>query len=91
MTTLLLRDATLLVTMDEKRREIRGGSILIEGNRIVAVGPTSEVPQEADRVIDARGKMILPGLVNTHHHLYQTLTRCLPATQNAPLFDWLKT
>jgi len=76
--------------MDEKRWEIRGGSILIEGNRIVAVGPTSEVPQEADRVIDARGKMILPGLVNTHHHLYQTLTRCLPATQNAPLFDWLK-
>lgn len=90
MASLLVREAELLVTMDEKRREIRGGSILIEGNRIVAVGPTSEVPQEADRVIDARGKMILPGLVNTHHHLYQTLTRCLPATQNAPLFDWLK-
>ena len=91
MASLLVREAELLVTMDEKRREIREGSILIEGNRIVAVGPTSEVPQEADRVIDARGKMILPGLVNTHHHLYQTLTRCLPATQNAPLFDWLKT
>lgn len=91
MATLLVREAELLVTMDKKRREIRGGSILIEGNRIVAVGPTSEVPQAADRVIDARGKMILPGLVNTHHHLYQTLTRCLPATQNAPLFDWLKT
>ncbi|MGB5932529.1 MAG: 8-oxoguanine deaminase [Anaerolineae bacterium] len=90
MASLLVREAELLVTMDEKRWEIRGGSILIEGNRIVAVGPTSEVPQEADRVIDARGKMILPGLVNTHHHLYQTLTRCLPATQNAPLFDWLK-
>ena len=90
MASLLVREAELLVTMDEKRREIREGSILIEGNRIVAVGPTSEVPQEADRVIDARGKMILPGLVNTHHHLYQTLTRCLPATQNAPLFDWLK-
>jgi len=91
MSSLLVREAELLVTMDEKRREIKGGSILIEGNRIVAVGPASEVPQEADRVIDARGKMILPGLVNTHHHLYQTLTRCLPATQNAPLFDWLKT
>ncbi len=90
MASLLVREAELLVTMDEKRREIRGGSILIEGNRIVAVGPTSEVPQGAERVIDARGKMILPGLVNTHHHLYQTLTRCLPATQNAPLFDWLK-
>jgi len=90
MASLLVREAELLVTMDEKRWEIRGGSILIEGNRIVAVGPTSEVPQEADRVIDARGKMILPGLVNTHHHLYQTLTRCLPTTQNAPLFDWLK-
>ncbi len=91
MASLLVREAELLVTMDEKRREIRTGSILIEGKRIVAVGPNSEVPQEADRVIDARGKMILPGLVNTHHHLYQTLTRCLPATQNAPLFDWLKT
>lgn len=91
MASLLVREAELLVTMDEKRREIRGGSIRIEENRIVAVGPTSEVPQEADRVIDARGKMILPGLVNTHHHLYQTLTRCLPATQNVPLFDWLKT
>jgi len=90
MASLLVREAELLVTMDEKRREIRGGSVLIEGNRIVAVGPTSEMSQEADRVIDARGKMILPGLVNTHHHLYQTLTRCLPATQNAPLFDWLK-
>ncbi len=91
MASSLVREAELLVTMDEKRREIRGGSILIEGNRIVAVGPTSEVSQEADRVIDARGKMILPGLVNTHHHLYQTLTRSLPATQNVPLFDWLKT
>lgn len=91
MASLLVREAELLVTMDEKRREIRGGSILIEGNRIVAVGPASEVPQEADRVIDARGKMVLPGLVNTHHHLYQTLTRCLPATQNVSLFDWLKT
>ncbi len=91
MASLLVREAELLVTMDDKRREVRGGSILIEGNRIVAVGPASEVPQEADRVIEARGKMILPGLVNTHHHLYQTLTRSLPATQNAPLFDWLKT
>ena len=68
MASLLVKEAELLVTMDEKRREIREGSILVEGNRIVAVGPTSEMPLEADRVIDARGKMVLPGLVNTHHH-----------------------
>ncbi len=91
MTTLLLRNASVVVTMDEGRREIKDGAVLIRDNIIEAVGPSSDLPGTADRVIDMRGKIVLPGLVNTHHHLYQTLTRCLTETQDAPLFSWLQT
>ncbi len=91
MSSLLLKNATLLITMDEERREIRDGAVLVKGNVIEAVGLSSDMPSQADRIIDLQGKMVLPGLVNTHHHLYQTLTRCLPAAQNAPLFSWLRT
>jgi 8-oxoguanine deaminase len=91
MTTLLLRHALVLVTMDNERREIEDGAVLLEGNVLKAVGPTSELPSVADRVMDVTGKIVLPGLVNTHHHLYQTLTRCLPVAQDAPLFSWLQT
>jgi 8-oxoguanine deaminase len=89
MSTLLLKHATLLITMDEKRRRIGQGGLLVRDNIIEMVGPSSELPQEADRVIDASGMVVLPGLVNTHHHLYQTLTRALPAVQDVELFDWL--
>jgi 8-oxoguanine deaminase len=88
--TLLLRNADVLVTMDERRREIAGGGVYIEGNRIVAVGPCAELPQAADEVIDLAGHVLLPGLVNTHHHMYQSLTRAVPAAQDAELFGWLK-
>jgi len=91
VSTLLLRNAETLITMDRQRREIRGGAVLIRDNVIEAVGPTMEVPSVADEIIDLRGKIVLPGLVNTHHHLYQTLTRCLPEAQDAPLFGWLQT
>ena len=91
MSTLLLRNAALLVTMDEERRRIEGGGIFVRDSIIQAVGPTAELPREADRVLDASGMIVLPGLVNTHHHLYQTLTRALPAVQNVGLFDWLRT
>ena len=98
MSTLLVKNAALLVTMDEGRRRIEDGSIFVRDNVIEAVGPTadatadaSELPQEADRVIVASGMIVLPGLVNTHHHLYQTLTRALPAVQDVELFDWLRT
>jgi cytosine/adenosine deaminase-related metal-dependent hydrolase len=77
--------------MDAARREIRDGALFVRDNVIVQVGATSELPATADRVIDARGMIVLPGLVNTHHHLYQTLTRALPAAQDADLFHWLKT
>jgi 8-oxoguanine deaminase len=89
MGTLLLRHARLLVTMDEERRRIAGGGIWARDNVIEAVGPTEELPAEADRVIDASHMVVMPGLINTHHHLYQTLTRALPSVQNAELFDWL--
>ncbi len=91
MSTLLLRNATVVVTMDESRREIADGAVFIRDNVVEAVGLSADLPSEADRVIEADGKLVLPGLVNTHHHLYQTLTRCLPETQDAPLFSWLQT
>lgn len=91
MATLIVQHADLLVTMDDDRRRIPDGGVYLRDNVIEAVGPTDSLPQEADQVIDAHGMLLLPGLVNTHHHLYQTLTRAVPAAQNAGLFDWLKT
>jgi 8-oxoguanine deaminase len=88
--TLLIRDAALVATMDDRRREIRGGSVLLRGNRIEAVGPTADLPRSADEVVDARGHLVVPGLVNTHHHMYQSLTRAVRAVQDAELFAWLR-
>lgn len=90
MATLLLRNADRVVTMDEGRREIEGGFVLVEDNRIVAVGGPEAAPDTADTVIDLAGHVLLPGLVNTHHHMYQSLTRAVPAAQDADLFGWLK-
>lgn len=87
----LLRDAAVVVTMDDARREIKDGSIYIEGNVIRRVGPADQLSnQQADVVIDCQGMVLLPGLVNTHHHLYQSLTRTVPGVQDANLFHWLK-
>ncbi|NPA90866.1 MAG: 8-oxoguanine deaminase [Chloroflexi bacterium] len=93
MSTLLLRHADVLITMDPdpEKRLIHDGAIFVQDNVIQQVGPTDELPQDADTVINARGLIVLPGLVNTHHHLYQTLTRAVPEAQNANLFQWLKT
>lgn len=90
MPTLLLRHADLLVTMDADRRRIPDGGLFAEDGVIRQVGPTTDLPSEADRVVDARGMVVIPGLVNTHHHLYQTLTRALPEVEAAGLFTWLK-
>lgn len=87
--TLLVRHARVVVTMDERRREIEDGAVFVRGNVIEQVGPTSELPIDADEVIDATGLAVIPGLVNTHHHMYQSLTRAVPAAQDAELFDWL--
>jgi cytosine/adenosine deaminase-related metal-dependent hydrolase len=91
MATLLVKHADILVTMDDHRREIPDGGLFIRDGFIEAVGPTSELPLDADEVIDLSGHILLPGLVNTHHHFYQTLTRAVPPAQDANLFNWLKT
>jgi 8-oxoguanine deaminase len=88
--TMLVKNADVLVTMDAERCEIARGGLYIEDNRIVAVGSTEALPSAADEVLDLTGHIVLPGLINTHHHMYQTLTRALPAAQDAELFGWLR-
>ena len=94
MNSLLIRNAHCVATFDHAdpalARELRDASILVHGNRVAAIGPAADLPQTADEVIDARGHLVLPGLVNTHHHMYQSLTRAIPAVQNAELFGWLR-
>ena len=88
-TTLLVKHADMLLTMDSAHERIPDGGMFIRGNVIEQIGPTADLPAEADRIIDASGMIIMPGLINIHHHLYQTLTRALPGAQDAKLFDWL--
>jgi len=91
MTTLLLKNADVLVTMDAERREIPGGGVFVRDGVIEAVGRSDDLPQDADEVVSLAGCVALPGLVNTHHHMYQTLTRAIPGAQDAELFTWLRT
>ena len=91
MSTLLIKNTTVLVTMDDRQREIADGGLFIRDGFIEQVGPSNELPTSADEILDLTGHIILPGLVNTHHHFYQTLTRAVPAAQDANLFNWLKT
>ncbi len=90
MATLLVKNALVLVTMDGARREISNGALFVRDNVIEQVGTTAELPQTADEVLDLGGHVVLPGLVNTHHHMYQSLTRVIPAGQNEELFGWLR-
>jgi cytosine/adenosine deaminase-related metal-dependent hydrolase len=86
-----VRDAALLATFDDAGRELSGASLFARDGVIEAIGAAADLPHDADHVVDARNLVVLPGLVNTHHHFYQTLTRNVPAAQNAKLFDWLTT
>jgi 8-oxoguanine deaminase len=90
MSTLLIRNARCVATLDDARTEWRDASVFVRGHRIEAIGPAAGLPQEADEVIEARGHLVTPGLVNTHHHMYQSLTRAIPAVQDAELFSWLR-
>jgi cytosine/adenosine deaminase-related metal-dependent hydrolase len=102
MTTLLIKNAAVLVTMNEGRDEINNGAMLVEDNRIEWVGPSAELDRALaemrpdlarvglDKIIDAGGCVVMPGLVNCHHHLYQTLTRTIGTGAGKILFDWLK-
>ena len=85
---ILIRGAAVVVTMDGARRELAGADVLLRGGVVAAVGQGLVT---AGEVVEARGCVVTPGLVNTHHHLYQTLTRAVPGGQDALLFGWLKT
>ncbi len=88
MSRTLLRQARAVATMDADRRVLRDADVLLDGRAIAAVGP--DLSAEAhDAEVDLRGMVVIPGLVNTHHHLYQTLTRAIPRVQDVELFDWL--
>lgn len=89
MPDILIRNAAAVVTMNSTREEIPGGDVLIRGGVIAAVGSNLAAP--GAEVVEAKGCVVTPGLVNTHHHLYQTLTRAVPGGQDALLFGWLKT
>src|SRR6478736_271034 len=90
MGTLLAKNADVVVTMDGQRRELKNAGLFARDGMIEKVGPTAELPVTADLVLDLRGHILLPGLVNCHHHLDQLLTRNVPAGQNTNLFPWLK-
>ena len=88
MPTTLIKHADTILTMDNTRRELQGADILLRGGVIAGIGAI-DAPDA--QVINARGCVVTPGLVNTHHHLYQTLTRAVPGGQDALLFGWLQT
>jgi 8-oxoguanine deaminase len=90
MATLLVKNAALIVTMDAGLGDIPDGAIFCRDGVIQQIGPASALPRTADEVLDLANHVVVPGLINTHHHLFQNLTRAVPAAQNAPLFDWLK-
>jgi cytosine/adenosine deaminase-related metal-dependent hydrolase len=92
MSTLLIHKAHTIATQDDARSELRNASVFIRGNSIEYIGPAADLPRhalQADTVIDASHHLVTPGLVNTHHHMYQSLTRAIPSVQNAELFGWL--
>ena len=89
--SLLVKNIDVLVTMDEDRRVLENAWMLVRDNTVHSMGEGADPVPEADRTLDARGRIIIPGLINTHHHFYQTLTRAVPGAQNAGLFDWLRT
>ena len=91
MSTLLVRHAQVLATMDDAGTEISDGGLFAVDGFIEQVGSTAELPETADDVVDLSGHVVLPGLINTHHHFYQTLTRAVPGAQDVGLFDWLRT
>jgi cytosine/adenosine deaminase-related metal-dependent hydrolase len=89
MNTLLIHNAHTIATLNDAGDEFRNASVFVRGNTIEAIGPAAQLPSSADRVIDAQHHVVIPGMVNTHHHMSQSLTRAIPGVQNAELFSWL--
>lgn len=85
----LIRGAEMIVTMDDERRELAGADLRLKGGQVAEIGHGLEA--RGAEIVEAAGCIVTPGLVNTHHHLYQTLTRAVPGGQDALLFGWLKT
>jgi len=91
MSKILIKNIHTLVTMDDQRREIANGALLINNNIIEKVGTSTEITDATAEIIDLENHyLVLPGLINTHHHFFQVLTRVVPQAQNATLFDWLE-
>lgn len=90
MSTLLVKNARVLVTMDEAQREITNGGLFIRDGFIEQVANAKSLPQSADETVDLSGHIVLPGLINTHHHLNQSLDRAFPPSQDGNLIQWLK-
>ncbi|MYA85999.1 MAG: amidohydrolase family protein, partial [Acidimicrobiaceae bacterium] len=91
MTDLLVRNARLVATVDAARSEIAGGWVAVTDGLVSGVGPAGSEPAGARRTVDAADCLVTPGLVNTHHHLYQNLTRAFRPALDGNLFDWLRT
>ena len=99
MSLVLIDNAKVLVTMDDERREIKNGAIVVRDNVIEMLGSSDQVHRELsvhrlcnhNKLLDASGCILMPGLVNCHHHLYQTLTRSIGTAEGKSLFDWLQT
>lgn len=88
---LLVADALLVATLDEQRRELSGGWVAIHNGLVHSLGSAAEPAPAARRTLSAQSCLLTPGLINTHHHLYQNLTRAYPPMTAAPLFGWLQT
>ena len=91
MTDLLVRNARLVATVNAERTEIGGGWVAVTDGLVSGVGPAGSEPAGATRTVDAADCLVTPGLVNTHHHLYQNLTRAFRPALDGNLFDWLRT
>ena len=91
MSTLLLKNIAVLVTMDDQRRELQQANLYIKDGFIQAIGSAQDLPDTADEILDLSDHIVFPGFINTHHHFYQTLTRAVPKAQDANLFNWLVT
>lgn len=88
--SMLVKNAAVLVTMDKTRREIKSGGMYIEDGVIKLVDSSDKLPKTAEVVLDMKGQLVLPGMVNTHQHLYQHLTRVAPACQDGNVWNWLR-
>jgi 8-oxoguanine deaminase len=90
LATLLAKGAAVIATMDAALGDIPDGALFCRDGIIEQVGPQTSLPRVADEVVSLADHVVIPGLINTHHHLFQNLTRAVPAAQSSSLFEWMK-